>query len=265
MKVAFITPIPDLDRFATQSKVHLVLAEHLDDERYLSFYKYRRSVGDYVILDNGAHEHDEPLPMQELMMRAIELGPNELILPDVQRESAKTQVATSKALIWLRRNRDAWGAATSPKLQIVPQGKTMDEWTRCRDVQLSAVADCGFRSPVIGIAKHHQDLIAGGLQRLVASCAYGNGLNSVHLLGWPRELYAVREIKLMFDSAVRSIDTARPFTFAKQGYQAPIAIDHKSQRYPSRDVEYFTDPVEVELRELAFSNIAWFKIQAGHG
>lgn len=273
MKLALITPIPELDRFATLSKVHLVLPEHFDDDRYLQFYKYRRSVGDYVIMDNGAHEHAGPLPISELMMRAVELGPNEIVLPDVQRDAQATLAATSSALEWLTRNTKAYDAAGRPRLHIVPQGTSMDEWSGCRDALFHLTRNflagtSGVvplpRYPIVGIAKHHEDLITGGITRLVASCRVHPEINKsqIHLLGWPRRLYAVKEVQQMYPE-VRSVDTARPFTFAKMEVPVDRPPDPKSARYPERDVEYFTDAIPEDQRFLARANVNWFMEMAG--
>jgi len=57
VKVAFITPVPELERFATASDYHLVLA-HICEQypEYVEFYRERVKQGDYIILDNSAFE-----------------------------------------------------------------------------------------------------------------------------------------------------------------------------------------------------------------
>ena len=53
----FITPIPLLEQFASQSSKHLCLAHLVDsNDQYASFYKKMRDRGDYVIMDNGCFE-----------------------------------------------------------------------------------------------------------------------------------------------------------------------------------------------------------------
>lgn len=267
MKLALITPIPDLERFATLSKIHLVLPEHFDDDRYLQFYKYRRSVGDYVIMDNGAHEHAGPLPISELMMRAAELGPNEIVLPDVQRDKRATIIATNNALAWIRQNPESYDAAGRPNLMVVPQGTTMDEWSSCRDAIYHTWDHLDMqprRYPVIGIAKHHEDLITGGISRLVASCRVHPQIKDcqIHLLGWPRRLHVVKEVRHMYPE-VRSIDTARAYTFAKMEVPIDRPPDPKSARYPDRDAEFFTDAIPEHQRILARSNVNWLMEMAG--
>lgn len=266
MRLALICPIPDLELFAVRSRIHLVLPEYLTDKVYFNFYKHRREIGDYLILDNGAHEHDGPLPMSDLVMWANELRANEIVLPDVQRDTKATVRATRAALDWLDVSRPAFEEAGSPVMMIVPQGKTMQEWTSCRWAMLKAVHEFmgGRKYPVIGIAKHHEDLIIGGVRRLVADTCSWHSRASIHMLGWPRDLNSIAFTELDYPM-IRSIDTARPLVFAKE--QMSPASEHlpdpNSRKYPSRDSEFFTDAIPGQDRGLAYRNIAWFAQRAG--
>src|SRR3954470_19702963 len=81
MKFAVICPITGLYRFATLSKVHLVLAQ-IGDQRYMDFYKKRREDGDLIILDNGAYEGGESISDTQLL-NAIEFyNPQWIVCPD---------------------------------------------------------------------------------------------------------------------------------------------------------------------------------------
>lgn len=270
MILAIISPIPDLERFATQSRMHMVLAEYLDhyDDRYLNFYKYRRSIGEYVIMDNGAHEHDMPMSMPRLMELAVELQPSEIILPDVQRNRAATVAATALAIRWLEDNPHVYDAAGKPALQIVPQGENMTEWISCRYDLLLAVKrflhTCNLsesrRRPVIGIAKHNQDTVIGGVERCVSVCIAGIDQTDIHMLGWPRELNVIPRIARNFPQ-VRSVDTARPIAFAKHGLvigRDTIMPQPNDPDYPDRGDAYFTEEVPTALREAAMANIGAF-------
>ncbi len=55
MEFCIIGPTAGLERYATLSKTHLVLA-HIKDGAYVEFYRKRRTDGDWIILDNGAYE-----------------------------------------------------------------------------------------------------------------------------------------------------------------------------------------------------------------
>ena len=263
MKVALITPVPDLELFATRSNVHLLLPELLDDPLYRDFYAQRRAVfNDYLILDNGAHEHDGPVSMSELIERGRLIGAQEIVLPDVQRHGKKTVAAVKEALDWISVHQEEYETDYHPHFMIVPQGRSMTEWKECKWKLKGMVRDTIRMEPVIGIAKHHEDLIDGGILRLVADCQSWHSTSPLHLLGWPRNLSSVNVVARMYPD-VRSVDTARPFTFAKFGLDVNADLPNPgSMRFPRRDVEYFTEPVMVEQRGLAFRNIAWFQEQA---
>lgn len=81
MQYCIICPTRWLDKFAVQSKCHLVLAQHMNDRAYLEFYKRRLADGDTVILDNGAYE--DQMPDFKTYLEAIkELKPTYCVLPD---------------------------------------------------------------------------------------------------------------------------------------------------------------------------------------
>lgn len=79
MNFCIITPIAGLERYATLSKTHLLLA-HLKQEEYWEFYKHRREAGDFIILDNGAYEGQ--MSPSRLLDRIRYVRPNVVALPD---------------------------------------------------------------------------------------------------------------------------------------------------------------------------------------
>jgi len=80
MEFAIISPTAGLERYATLSKTHLVLAhlEHLD---YCNFYLRRKEAGDFLILDNGGYEGFH-LPIQRYIDKICMYKPNVAVLPD---------------------------------------------------------------------------------------------------------------------------------------------------------------------------------------
>src|SRR5438477_6253945 len=81
MEFCIITPTAGLERYATLSKTHLVLAHYWDkDIAYRKFYHERKAAGDFIILDNGAYEG--VAYFEELGRIANEVRPNVLVLPD---------------------------------------------------------------------------------------------------------------------------------------------------------------------------------------
>lgn len=259
MKVALIPPGPDLQRFATTG-THLILAQELDEVEYHDFYKY---CGGYRILDNGADEREYGLPVSTLLDLAQGINlVNEIVLPDVQQDGDATFEATREAMTWLvRGGRDAYADAQFPQLMIVPQGKDRDEWRTCLarllELRVGQRNVWGHSTPVIGIAKNHDALCEGGILRL---CGDVPPDFTIHLLGWPRDLIAVSDIALEHRN-VRSIDTARPFVYAKHG----ILLDHTDgevPKYPGRDDDYFYEAIPADYRGIAEHNVNVFRTRA---
>jgi hypothetical protein len=84
MDFCIISPTAGLERYATLSKTHLVLAHECKDHDYLQFYIKRQMEGDFIILDNGAYENGEPEWDTNLMQG---LQPNVVVLPDYPLQS----------------------------------------------------------------------------------------------------------------------------------------------------------------------------------
>lgn len=82
MQLAIITPVAGMKRWATRSKVHLVLAQWLDDAEYWDFYHKRALAGDLVILDNGAYENMKPLEPVQYAQLIEGFKPSVAVLPD---------------------------------------------------------------------------------------------------------------------------------------------------------------------------------------
>jgi len=82
MNFAIICPISGLERYATLSKTHLVLAQ-IKDERYRQFYKERREDhGDTLILDNGAYELGKSVNSTEFAEAVRFYKPAYIVCPD---------------------------------------------------------------------------------------------------------------------------------------------------------------------------------------
>lgn len=83
MQYCFITPKPFLERYATRSTTHMVLAQlAARDQEYFNFYKARGEAGDVLIMDNGAYE-GEQMGHQDLLEVALSMDNIELlVIPD---------------------------------------------------------------------------------------------------------------------------------------------------------------------------------------
>jgi hypothetical protein len=98
MNFAIICPISGLERYAVLSKTHLVLAQ-IKDERYRSFYKKRRELGDTIILDNGAYEEGRSINNQTLAEAARYYSPQYVVCPDeLYQDWERTYAATKNFL-----------------------------------------------------------------------------------------------------------------------------------------------------------------------
>lgn len=82
MKFCIISPTAGLEKFSTLSTTHLVLA-HVEDTSYQDFYLKRREAGDFLILDNGAHEKGKSIDMDWLRAMIDFYKPQVAVLPDV--------------------------------------------------------------------------------------------------------------------------------------------------------------------------------------
>lgn len=81
MEFCIICPVAGLERYATLSKTHLVLAQ-IEDPKYQEFYIKRRQAGDTLILDNGCYEQGSSI-QESHFVDAIELyNPQWVVCPD---------------------------------------------------------------------------------------------------------------------------------------------------------------------------------------
>ncbi len=87
MEFCIIGPTAGLERYATLSKTHLVLA-HIKDGAYVEFYRKRRTDGDWIILDNGAYE-SAGIPDVYLVEAIRIYDPQVFVLPDYPLEPWK--------------------------------------------------------------------------------------------------------------------------------------------------------------------------------
>lgn len=87
MEFCVISPTAGLERYATLSKTHLVLA-HVEDSNYMNFYQERKKAGDFLILDNGAYE-GLLVSTSRLWQKIQFYEPDVVVLPDYPLEPWK--------------------------------------------------------------------------------------------------------------------------------------------------------------------------------
>lgn len=115
MEFCIITPIAGLERYATLSKRHLVLAQ-VTDQRYMEFYRKRRQEGDTLILDNGAYEGT--LADDRRILECIDYyTPQITVLPDKFLQSWEHTYNAARDFLNKHYQRYSW-----MKWMYVPQG-----------------------------------------------------------------------------------------------------------------------------------------------
>lgn len=265
MRTALIPPIPELDTFPSTG-IHLLLSHLCKEEEYLDYYTYRRDEGDYLILDNSAHETGVGHDIRTLFAQAAQLGAQEVVLPDVLFDSYATVEKTGSALDWLATPEGSYSynVAGDPNLMIVPQGDNRADWARClkKIINLWSAHELStWDQLVIGISKDY-DYFHGGLARLIKD--YVAPLQSelsfeVHILGWPNNLWSLAQVKDRFPW-VRSTDTAKAHVYAKNG----ILLEPGGEipTYPRRNENYFFEEFTPYQREVTERNIEVFKASA---
>ncbi len=255
MQVGLIPPIAHLQT-AKYTGFHLVLAHLLSDKRYFTFYKERRYEGDYLVLDNGAHELGAARDHVALLRDAATLNAQELVLPDVLFDRRGTIERTRRMLKWLNTKEGirVYKIAGCPKLMFVPQGSDRAEWAACFVTLLEVIErywqpEMGV--PVLGISKDYDEM-RGGLPYLI-----GHYVEPVrqritfdtHCLGWPRNLWSLAKTAREYPW-IRSTDSARPYVYARD--RILLEPGGHVPTYPKRGDHYFSSI--LGSRELDIAN-----------
>ena len=254
VKIAVIPPTSLLESYGVLGdKYHLCLShEVLTNVGYAEFYQRRRREGDFVILDNSAHEQLEGQSLDQLVRAAKYVGPSEIVLPDRLFFGDDTIERSTEAFERLREE------FPTTRLMGVPQGRTVKEWLVCLDAFLDLGVD------TIGISKDYE-VWPDGLGALV-ELVRGAGEQDIHLLGWGRELWQLRELA----NLVRGVDSAKPVVYALHGVELPDVISPASTpKYPRRQNDFFAGPANgeypLEFHRIARANIAAFRREAQGG
>lgn len=99
-KFGIIAPTAYLEKYASQSHFHLVLAHLVDtDDTYANFYAKMSKRGDFIICDNGAFELGESYAPTQLIQLGIKCQADAIVLPDYPFQPASKTVEASQALI----------------------------------------------------------------------------------------------------------------------------------------------------------------------
>lgn len=251
MKVAIIPPTSLLEEYGMMGdEYHLCLsARVLQDQVYAEFYRWRSKLGDWVILDNSAHEQLEGQRVEQLVDAATRIDPHEIVLPDRLFFGEDTADLACEALPVFRR------LFPHAKLMGVPQGRTRDEWEACLQVLTQLGVD------TVGISKDYEVWPEQlyGLIGLAAS--YGFTREQIHLLGWGRNLWELAALA----GLARGVDSAKPIVYALEGVTLPHAITQENApKYPRRRPGYDNEagPFTPEFHDIAQANVNTFRAHA---
>jgi hypothetical protein len=196
MKIAIILPDPKVAKTLRLS-FHFLLASRITNDIF-RWYAYVASLGDFIIVDNGAPE-GELVSKGTLISAANAVRASEVILPDVLRDMEQTiELSTNKSLL---------NDVKPSRRFVVPQGSNWEEWEECARV---LIREC--RPATVGVPKWTQELPGGRVHGVKFLLRLKKPFN-IHLLGMarpPREEFA--ELKI---DGVRSIDTALPIALSQ--------------------------------------------------
>lgn len=212
MKVAHITPTAHLNEILTADHdYHLVLTKPtIEDGAYRAFYQKALARGNFVILDNDAHEMKNALwdtKIEGLKAAAHLLGPSEIVLPD------KFGTDIGESLDLMQAGLDAFDAPAwqDCSFMAVPRAQTLEGFYEC----LYFMAEQP-RITSIGITymtEREHDVSREAIVRQVRS----NGVTiPLHLLGEGSELTSSTSLYLCLEC--RGIDTAKFVNWGLRGY-----------------------------------------------
>jgi hypothetical protein len=252
---AVLPPVKMLNQFP--QPIHLCLMQMCEESHaYRSYYRQRRQLGEHVILDNGAHENKEALPLTDLDIWVHEMNPSELVLPDVLFDGPATVARTTEAVEYFLKN----PLPSTTQVMISPQGKTVKEVLECA-ADLHAVARTLGRQVRFGISKdfasYDEDM--SGRVNLIQMLWHSAYLDRpVHLLGI-EETFAELTLLHRRKLPIRSCDGTKPLIYAFKDIEfGPNGKPMSSVEVPvlHRPPTYFDlDWKDVERTRLPTTNV----------
>lgn len=270
MKAALITPIPMLQTLAF-GDMHLLL-DNLAQESpaYRSYYRKRAAQGDYLILDNSAHEEGAGNDHVGLLTRARQVYASELVCPDVLFDAMGTVDRTAGALAYYKdQNMLGLQLMLVPQAALEPFNKG-EEWAKCL-YMLCEMHSQTFpgKTFTVGISKDYE-VWPGGIDALITR--YVKPLLDqrkydfeVHLLGWGRDSARLYDLGRNH-TWIRSTDSAKPYVYASQHTSIPYptyAYTTADPRaifppYPGRPDGFFNMEFDQSQIAIAINNALAF-------
>lgn len=246
--------------------MHLGLNHLMENETYAAFMEKCGREGDWITLDNSAHEFHSGQPIEDLLVNAIRIHARELVIPDVLFHSMQTVESGRAAFKFLADSTLYKACSPSPLLMVVPQGRDEIDWAWCLKTLVADAEAYGLGGLVtVGLSKDYEEF-PGGLRKLIDKYLmplYAQKQILTHLLGWTCNWDLIRFARDYH--CLRSTDSAKPFIYAYDG----IKLHHdKVPPKRRRPEDYFEFPrletlgANNDLLEIAFSNATAFKLAA---
>lgn len=242
MKVAIIPSLPTLEY--DTGEFHMMLPEpYLRESRYRNYYN---DVLGYKILDNGEAEGMRMQPRQ-LMDMAVQLGANEVIVPDHLGDCDKTIALAKNFAVHANRY-------SGINFMGVLQGRSYAEYLKCFTEmrKLPYITVFGIPRNIVKTVGNKWARVA--LAEMLAN-EYDYSYRAYHALGatpWKREAAVLGEIPIM-----RSIDTSLPVVMGIEG------LDIRTDDYIVRQDDFFVRDLDHLQREMILDNIAAYRDWAG--
>jgi len=206
----FATILPTAYLYLIDGKPYHMALAHLigKDAAYTNFYKKQADTGSYVILDNGVIEGEQQ-SIEQLCRKAAMIHASEIILPDTFLNCSETLDKSYDALGYVKKY------FPNLKVMVVPQGKTLEEWSECVDIMLTWPVDT-IGIPKVLTTMGGRDARLEELKRLGYKL---RGLN-IHLLGcWdnPLECTMIAKAEQQGDILpIRGVDSAIAYVYARE-------------------------------------------------
>jgi hypothetical protein len=255
VEIALIPPGSLVKRACHYRAYQMALAGELNghpETEYAQFYSlYKRPVGKYWIMDNGAWE-GMTVSLEELFGLTAAYGMSEVVAPDVLNDPEKTYIQTYHYLSKLSHQ-------TYPNVAVVAHGRTIEE---AQEFIYRIDELCDPRVKTVMIGRAFSRTVGNPTARYLLAdwvkVAFGSRYD-IHLLGFndawgPDELIACRDI-------VRSMDTAMPFIETLYGININDPQSQGAQR--PRPKDYFSLQPGAFNSTLLQQNIETLDIWAG--
>lgn len=263
MKALLIPPKTGFD-FVRGRQYHLVLSHLLKDREYQRFYHHQSLTGSYIILDNSAHEFTVGERASTLLRNAQLIRADEIVLPDRLFFGDDTVESTTEAMDYLLgEGLREFERLPDLSLMVVPQGRTLREYTRCLndlvDAYVKRIAQFEEKRAwlTIGVSKDYEEW-DGGLPVLLEKTVLPIARSMkarIHMLGWGRKLWDLDLIARTFGDEIRSVDSAKPFVYAMAGIKLKFP---EEPIYPKRRGNFFDHEIPPGTYDLIRHNISIF-------